>query len=346
MSTHPHPHLTEPTVETGDALPEVHDATGSSTTQDADGAPVNVVVEEAPDDSKCPLCMNDFAEGDVTCVLPIPGRTCHNECLSKNFADQEEASIQDDYEGEWAGFRCPLSQEPIPSQLLVQIDAVRLGKHVRGEYQGMPERLLAFCASYDSQDCIPDGLCTTNPNYDGDAADYIDAITDILDWQSNTCNGVGTGNLEVNADEFPVEEGKEWPTVPPAYLDLIQQQYARAIVEVDAYWNEIGRAIPQRLRPTPPAAEEQEPDQSKRRRVKEDCTICFEDLAEGGDVIELSSCKHTFHRECLGKAAKAAHTDECCPLCRSPLPEDVLQNCKFLIARQQRNGRGGYVFGH
>lgn len=250
--------------------------------------------------------MKDFAEGDATCVLPIPERTCHNECLSKNFADQEDASIQDNFEGEWSGFRCPLSQEPIPSQLLVQIDAVRLEKHVRGQYQGMPERLLAFYASYDSQDSFPDGLCTTNPDYDEDAVDYIVAITDLLDWQSNTGNGVGTGDLEVNGEEFPVEEGNEWPTVPPAYLDLIQQQYARAIVEVDAYWNEIGRAIPQRLRPTPPAAEEQEgpsdePDRSKRRRV-----LKGEGCGGGG----------------------------------------VLQNFKFLIARQQRNGRGGYVFGH
>ena len=52
----------------------------------------------------------------------------------------------------------------------------------------------------------------------------------------------------------------------------------------------------------------------KRTNSEETCIICYE---EEGEKIEIKTCKHIFHKECLKEWVKTGHGDNsrCCPVC-------------------------------
>ena len=67
---------------------------------------------------------------------------------------------------------------------------------------------------------------------------------------------------------------------------------------------------------------EQQEDSNKQ------CTICFENYAEGEEVVTLPcDTRHMFHDNCIKEWLKQKDT---CPLCKTPVTADAL--------RDQQNG--------
>ncbi|CAL5052266.1 unnamed protein product [Urochloa decumbens] len=50
------------------------------------------------------------------------------------------------------------------------------------------------------------------------------------------------------------------------------------------------------------------------------CAICLDPLQQGQPCSEVPSCRHTFHRDCVGAWARSSNT---CPLCRV----EILPRC-------------------
>lgn len=51
----------------------------------------------------------------------------------------------------------------------------------------------------------------------------------------------------------------------------------------------------------------------------EDCSVCFEQMCIGEQVIQLTLCSHLFHRKCIVVWSQYQNT---CPLCRGDLTID------------------------
>ena len=55
---------------------------------------------------------------------------------------------------------------------------------------------------------------------------------------------------------------------------------------------------------------------------KDECSICLSDL--NSNVIELYSCGHKYHEECIKKSLERSRL---CPLCRRNIDEDYSNCC-------------------
>ncbi|KAM0940850.1 putative transcription factor C2H2 family [Dioscorea sansibarensis] len=66
--------------------------------------------------------------------------------------------------------------------------------------------------------------------------------------------------------------------------------------------------------------EEKEVEVLRLEEVEKDgdwCCVCLHGFEEGEEVSQVVSCRHFFHRECLGRWLGLSHRT--CPLCRSQL---------------------------
>jgi hypothetical protein len=48
------------------------------------------------------------------------------------------------------------------------------------------------------------------------------------------------------------------------------------------------------------------------------CVICLEDYIDG-DVLNLLTCEHAFHKNCLNASCDSQMLTKTCPLCRTPI---------------------------
>lgn len=60
------------------------------------------------------------------------------------------------------------------------------------------------------------------------------------------------------------------------------------------------------------------------------CSICLEEFVEQDNLI-ITSCKHTFHKQCLEKV-----TLPHCPLCRTNIVDDLEKPVESTRSRPQR----------
>lgn len=56
----------------------------------------------------------------------------------------------------------------------------------------------------------------------------------------------------------------------------------------------------------------------------ESCAVCLYEFDGGDEIRQLSNCRHVFHRCCLDRWMD--HDQKTCPLCRTPLIPDDLQD--------------------
>ncbi|CAH1443502.1 unnamed protein product [Lactuca virosa] len=56
----------------------------------------------------------------------------------------------------------------------------------------------------------------------------------------------------------------------------------------------------------------------------ESCAVCLYEFDAGDEIRQLSNCRHVFHRCCLDRWMD--HDQKTCPLCRTPLIPDDLQD--------------------
>ncbi|KAL7609209.1 brassinosteroid-responsive RING protein 1 [Lactuca sativa] len=56
----------------------------------------------------------------------------------------------------------------------------------------------------------------------------------------------------------------------------------------------------------------------------ESCAVCLYEFDDGDEIRQLSNCRHVFHRCCLDRWMD--HDQKTCPLCRTPLIPDDLQD--------------------
>jgi len=56
----------------------------------------------------------------------------------------------------------------------------------------------------------------------------------------------------------------------------------------------------------------------------ESCAVCLYEFDAGDEIRQLSNCRHVFHRCCLDRWMD--HDQKTCPLCRTPLIPDDMQD--------------------
>ncbi|KAF5182239.1 hypothetical protein FRX31_028173 [Thalictrum thalictroides] len=54
-----------------------------------------------------------------------------------------------------------------------------------------------------------------------------------------------------------------------------------------------------------------------------ECTICLHEFELGQQLLEIPSCHHVFHSDCIRPILMQSST---CPVCRTPISLDVEQN--------------------
>ncbi|CAA7403768.1 unnamed protein product [Spirodela intermedia] len=57
--------------------------------------------------------------------------------------------------------------------------------------------------------------------------------------------------------------------------------------------------------------------------IPEDCAVCLQEFAAGDEARRPGNCRHVFHRCCLDRWTE--HDQRTCPLCRTPLVPEELQ---------------------
>ncbi|PKA55986.1 E3 ubiquitin-protein ligase RHA1B [Apostasia shenzhenica] len=61
----------------------------------------------------------------------------------------------------------------------------------------------------------------------------------------------------------------------------------------------------------------------ERRPVADGCAVCLYEFEDREEVRPLSNCRHVFHRCCLDRWME--HDQRTCPLCRTPLVPEEMQ---------------------
>ncbi|XP_071702874.1 brassinosteroid-responsive RING protein 1-like [Rutidosis leptorrhynchoides] len=56
----------------------------------------------------------------------------------------------------------------------------------------------------------------------------------------------------------------------------------------------------------------------------ESCAVCLYEFNGGDEIRQLTNCRHIFHRSCLDRWMD--HDQKTCPLCRTPLISEDLQD--------------------
>lgn len=110
---------------------------------------------------------------------------------------------------------------------------------------------------------------------------------------------------------------------PPAEADDDYEIEPLEVEETPAESAVISAEQPQPPSPQPPS----EADESSQ------CPICLEDMEAGVDDATCTKCKHAFHFECARRMVAQARLNRVCPLCRHPLPSNLVDRCILLTSR-------------
>ena len=78
-----------------------------------------------------------------------------------------------------------------------------------------------------------------------------------------------------------------------------------------------------------------------QKYTKGECSICLEDIEEGGDFVE-TECKHLFHAECFLGVCDRGVEYQTCPICRGDV-KDLCTEIKEHLrkANSKKANRGG-----
>jgi len=94
--------------------------------------------------------------------------------------------------------------------------------------------------------------------------------------------------------------------------------------------------------PQVPSQPESQLHSTEKISHEEECPICFEKLYA---MISTLPCDHIFHADCISSLRKYG-VNECCPLCRGPLPpgpEDTFKKALSRFLALERRIMGSWI---